>query len=472
MRKCAALLMVLLIVAGAAFAQVADEEAVSDTVTYSQIPEGFSVGGWGRAVFVPLQGVFPDGGDAKYYSGVGSGWGRAYTGVSLKFSHAEGLISGQLDISGGTGIGDNLFIATKPFRSDILYLLVGQVRNNDYRGPGTDNEFQGYIGGPGKDGDAVFNRFEPNGGALFISKPVPGLSIYAQLDPGASTITEITPALKNAVEANNVYKRIQTGFAYDISGIGLARAQYVGNTGDFTITNGKFTFDPDTYDGSIPLLPTTGTSSVDGWKYTAGSVKPNPARIEAAFKVTAVPGLKLDLGLKLPIPVKKDDILGLGYDVTFQDNFQVAVAGDYTSGDFKLGYGLYAGFGGSFAIDATGATRQDLQPTFNLILTPSFYVAAVDATVGLDVGFKVKGDGDFALSDTGTVSRGTITAMRAGTATVENSSTFGIGAWINRNLGKGDIKTGLAYQFPTYGENGTVGEIGYLTVPVVLTISF
>jgi hypothetical protein len=411
--------MVLLIVAGAAFAQ---------------IPDGFSVGGWGRADFVPFQGVFPDGGDAKYYTGTGSGWGDAYTGLSFKFNQADGRISGEMDLGAGSsqsnsaadwagkpGIGDNLFIATKPFGTDILYLLVGKTRDGRFRGPGTDGNFQGFIGGPGKDGDAVFNRFEPNGGALFISQPVTGLSIYAQLDPGAGTITGTGAGLGDGVEANDVYKKIQTGFAYDISGIGLARAQYVGNTGKVTLSGGHYT-----------------------WA---------PARIEAAFKLTAVPGLNLDFGLKLPLPAKGD--VGT-YEATIQDNFQVAVAGSYTSGDFAVTYGLYGGFGGSLATDVPGSTRLDMNPTFNLILVPSFYVAAIDAKLGVDLGFKVVGEGDFIVASVG-----------------NESTTFGVGAWAERNLGKGSIKAGLAYQFPPYtGTNGTVNQTGVLSVPVILEISF
>jgi hypothetical protein len=432
--------MVLLIVAGAAFAQ---------------IPDGFSVNAWGRADFVPFQGQFPDGGDAKYYTGTGSGWGAGYMGLNFQFNALDGKIGGQFEL-GTNGdieptVGDNLHVWVKPFGSDILYLKVGKFRDGRFRGPGTDNEFQGFIGGPGKDGDSVFNRFEPDGGALFVSQPIAGLSIYAQLNPGA-TINGIGPALDPGAEANDVYKKIQTGFAYDISGIGLIRAQYVGNTGDITpATAAKFVLDPDTYTGGPP--PVGGTSSVPGWTYVeAESQTINAARIEAAFKVTAVPGLNLDLGLKLPLPVS-DTIAGT--DVTAQDNFQLSVAGDYSAGDFGIAYGLYGAFGGSIAYDIPGADRDDLAPTFDIILTPSLYVAAVDAKVGLDLGFKVAGESTI-----------------AGIDQKDDSTTFGFGAWISRALGKGFVKTGLAYQLPAYASNGTKGQVGYLSVPVILQIVF
>jgi predicted S18 family serine protease len=62
MKKLLALSLVLSLAAGAAFAQ---------------IPDGFKISAWGRAVFVPIQGAFKDVDPAedKALTGVGSGWG-------------------------------------------------------------------------------------------------------------------------------------------------------------------------------------------------------------------------------------------------------------------------------------------------------------------------------------------------------------------------------------------------------------
>jgi hypothetical protein len=397
--------IVLLIMTGAAFAQV---------------PDGLSIGSWGRADFVPFQGIFPDNGDATYRSGVGSGWGPAYMGLSFSFSEAEGRIGGKFDFSGGAAVGDNLNIWAKPFSSDILYIMVGKARDGRFRGPGTDGNFQPFIGGPGKDGDAVFNRFEPDFGALFISQPITGLSLFAQLDTG-EPMNSIVGGIAGA-EAKNVYKSIQAGLAYDISGIGLARAQWVGDTMD-GITRGA-----------------------------DGIVSANNARIEAAFKLKAVEGLNLDLGIKIPIPVKE---VFEGFDTVYQGNFQVAAAGDFKAGDFGITYGLYGGFGGSTAVDLPNARRSKHSPTFDLILIPNFYVAAIDATVGADVGFRAKG-----------------ASTTAGSKNPDQSTTFGFGGWISRDLGKGLIKTGLAYQLPAYTDNGIQNQTSYLSWPIILELSF
>jgi hypothetical protein len=392
----------LLIVTGAAF---------------GQYPDGLTISSWGRAVFVPFQGEFPDDGDAVFKSGVGAGWKPAYMGLNFRFSALDGRVGGMADISHGddkdgggsrlrVGDGDNANIWVKPFGTDILYIAVGKIVDGRFRGLGSvDDDFHGYIGGFGDNGDPVFNRFEDDGSALFISQPIDGLSIFANIRPGYDTFNSSVPDTKAA----DAFKKIQAGFAYDIAGIGFARAQWFGDTMDYVGAE---------------------------W---------HPARIEAAFRLTAVEGLNLDLGVKLPIPIEEGD-------QTYQDNFQINVIGDYTAGDFKVAYSLFGHFGGSTA--NKGQKRSDLQPSLTALVIPSFYVAAIDFTVGAEVGFKAEGESSI-----------------HGLKQDDNGFTFGLGGWIARDLGKGKIKTGLAYQFPKYGDQGTPGP-SYLSWPIILEVWF
>jgi hypothetical protein len=421
MKKLTALFIVLLIVTGAAFAQ--------DT-------EGLSIGSWGRAVFVPFQGEFEDGADPEFNTGVGAGWRPAYMGLSFSFSEADGRIGGKADLNAGqvadvdgvsqdaraVGIGDNLHIWAKPFGSDILYIAIGKIVDSaGIRGLGSvDDDFNGYIGGMGSSGDPVFTRFDDAGGALFISKPISNLSIFAMIKPGFGTLSTLL-GTTDPDPASDAYKKIQAGFAYDISSIGKIRAQWYGAS----------------MDGITFKAAGTGTT------YTA-----NNARIEAAFLLNAVENLNLDLGIKIPVPVEEND-------VTYQGNFQANVIGDYTAGDFKVAFGLYGAFGGS-AASKSWTKRADLQPSFTAIVIPSFYVAAIDATVGGDIGFKALGE----------------SSSPGGRKNGDNGVTFGAGGWISRKLGKSGIKTGLAYQFPKYGSKGTTGQTSYLTWPIILTASF
>jgi hypothetical protein len=433
MKKLFALSIVLLLVAGAAFAQ---------------IPDGFKIGAWGRAVFIPIQGTFTDSDPAENHawSGVGSGWGPARVGIDLNY--VSDIAGARLHLigDGTTSGGDNIDIWVKPFKNDILKIDVGKFRDGTLRGPGTDGDFQGYIGGPGKDGDSVFNRFEPDGGALFFSKPIPALSVFLQVDPGWSTFTKFTGGGQK--DAADVWKKLQAGVGYELEGIGLARAQYVGGTNKVTPgTAAKFVFDPDTFTSTSTLTP-TGTADVPGWKYVkASDPSVSFSRIEAAFKFTMVQGLTADLGAKIPLPVTENK-------VTYSDNVQVNLAGNYTTGDFGITYGLYSGFGGSVKPD--GVDASNLAATFNAILTPSYYLAAIDAKVGGDLGLIIKGN-----STTGS------------TDNKDGSSIFGFGGWVERGIGKGTIKVGAAYQLPeNMNDGGTKGKTGVFTLPVILHIGY
>jgi hypothetical protein len=419
MRKLTALFIVLLIVTGVAFAQ---------------FPDGLKLSTWGRAVFVPWQGVFQDDVDPDFNSGVGAGWKPAYWGLDVSFTALDGRIGGRSDIArddttGYPGLGQ-LHIWGKPFGSDILYIAIGKIENNDFRGyTDVDGDFPPYVGG-GKNGDGVFHQLNDSG-ALFISKPITGLSIFAFIKPGFDTFDSVTSGVKT--DFKDAYKKIQIGFQYEISGIGRARAQWFGDTMDYSGGKIEYKLDPKTGVG-----PET---TPDSW---------HSARLEAAFRLTAVEGLELDLGLKLPIPVE-DDIGGI--EVTRQDNFGIGVAGKYTAGDFSVGYGLYGAFGGSES-SKSWSKRSDLAPSLLGIVEPAFYIAAIDSTVGGDVRFLTEGESS-------------IQGQKSG----DNGFTFGFGGWIKHGLGNGHIKTGLAYLFPKYGEQGTTGP-SYLSWPIILELSF
>jgi hypothetical protein len=472
MKKLIALFTVLLIVTGAAFAQVAD---------------GISIGGGAQLIFAPVQGQF--GNDRAYFGAGLGGWGA---NVNVTFAAADGRVGGQAKFDRGTNTAKytsvvdsgNVNAWVKPFASDILYVKVGKYEHDDFRGKvGTDSNFHSFIGGPGKGPDRIFQRLNARGtggGGLVVIKPVSGLSLFADIGTGWGTFTKGVTADTPKNGGQDTYKNIQAGIAYDISGIGLFRAQWVGNTMD--IVAGKptrYEIDPATYNGQS--YPSAGGSTV-GWKLVKGDTNPyvfNPARIEAAFNLKAVEGLNLDLSVKVPIPVEKEiprSVGGIDFNakVVHQDNFQLAAAGEYKAGDFGVVLGLYGEFGGSIAVGSVPAviaesapngylSKAKLAPSFNIIATPSFYVAAVDATVGADVGFAVTGKG---------TRPGWLNTLGTWSVADEETTTFGFGGWIKRDLGKGSIKTGLAYQLPAYGAKGTVDEVSYLTWPIILEYSF
>jgi hypothetical protein len=298
---------------------------------------------------------------------------------------------------------------------------VGKFRDNTFRGPGTDGDFQGFVGGPGASGDPVFQRFAPDGGALFLSKPTTALSLFLMVNPGWDTWR----GNGTGEDAAETWKKLQAGFAYDIEGIGLARAQFIGNE---------------------------NTGSTD---QVTGKHEIKASRIEAAFKFTMVEGLTADLGAKFYLPVD-EEIPGLNYTATYTDNIQINLAGSYASGDFGLTYGLYSGFGGTVKSDAPGAEPSKLGATFNMILVPSYYVAAIDAKLGADLGLKIVGNSKVFETDQ-----------------KDGWSQFGFGAWVERGLGSGSIKIGAAYALPkNKNTDGTKGETGYFSLPIILHVSY
>jgi hypothetical protein len=377
-------------------------------------------------------------------------------GFSLNYTGADARIGGTASfIWGGNGAtfkDDNLYIWAKPF-GDLLQVNVGSFNWEALRGPGTDGDFDTWINGPGANGDAVFQRVQPRGGVLFLSKPIEALSIYISLDPGYMTFSKNYPL--SGPEANEVYRKITAGFGYDIAGIGLARAQYIGDTSDVT-WGGGFT-------GNLDMDELSKGNWVVTYAPTVLTI--NAPRIEAAFKLTAVEGLTVDLGGKIFLPVEED----IGWDVTFQKNFELNAAGNFKAGDFGVQFGVYTSFGGSVVTDQTGVDRMNFAPTFRLTLGPNFYLAGLDATLGVELGLKVKGD-EKIPDNWGPV--GITTAQSYGLIASGGKTTdFAFGAWISKDFGPGHIKTGLSYAFPTYADT-KANTAAYFSWPIILELGF
>jgi hypothetical protein len=430
MKKLIALFTVLLIVTGAAFAQY---------------PDGLTIGGWGRSDFAVVQGQFPEDGDPIYRTGVGSGWGPAYLGFNLNYTALDGRIGGVATIAyaanGNATKDDNLYIWAKPFGSDILKIYIGSFNEEAFRGYNPlDNNFSPWVNSTVSNKDRIFTRIQPRGGALFLTKPMEGLSIYASVDPGLGTLSAIfpdpnaTPAVVGiASVASDVYKRVQVGLGYEIAGIGLARVQYVGHTGNPVITN-------------LQLVGVGNTATFDEVTY-------NAPIIEAAFKVTALEGLTLDIGGKIPIPGKENNTVW--GDLTVQRNFELNLAGDYKAGSsFGVNFGIFGAFGGSIVSDRQNSERLDTAPTFGLGVEPYFFLAGLDSTLGVAMTLGVIGDGDIVPQNK-----------------FKESTDFALGAWISKDFGPGHIKTGLSYVFPTYRDNKN-GTVGYFSWPIILELGF
>jgi hypothetical protein len=406
MKKLFALSIVLLLVAGAAFAQ---------------IPDGFKIGGWNRMAFVPIHSVSVDGEDADTTSGIP--WVRVsvdlsdtgdFAGWRFHIIADGGLAKGTADALGTTlpaigYVGDFANLWVKPFKNDYLKINIGKFNDDVFRGKfGTDGSTDGYTASPNRNPDQIFNRFQGNGGMLLSSSPVEGFTVGALVNAGFYNSW-------NDTLAEDVWKKIQVGAGYNIAGIGLARAQYIGAVG---ITN---------------------------------------PRIEAAFNLTAVENLNVDLGGKIPLAVTEDDSI-LGPDTKFQDPFQVNLGASYALGDFNVKTVIYTTFGGGTTPDGGKLTGKGFK--FEILLNPSYYLAALDATAGVELGFASQASAILAEKE------------------IEDSAVtkFGAGLFLSKGVGKGSVKTGFAFTVsPEVKAAGNVDtpykQTTTFTIPVVLEYS-
>jgi hypothetical protein len=317
MKKLIAILVVFALVATAVFAQ--------DT--------GITVGGWGRGVFEPFKYVKADGADAVAGAAVSTHWlsgaavGVSFTGNAEKVGFAVDFRAGQFDPAFGqnyeVGVGDQADIWVKPL--SFLTIVAGHMdagANNYFRGQ--VNNFGGFAQAVHATGDedTIFRGFGVGNGGLILLTPIDGLTIGGLLDAGGNLgrTYEGTPD-------DDTYKKLQIAAGYQIGTIGLLRAQFIGgtNTIDFTQSGADANFNADGQEG----LATYN-------------------RIEAAFALTAVDGLTLDIGGKIPLAVT-DELATVDY--TYQAPFEVAVGVNFGAGDFSIGGRVELGFAESVKVE-------------------------------------------------------------------------------------------------------------------------
>jgi hypothetical protein len=420
MKKLLALSVVLSLVAGALVAQV---------------PDGFKIGGWNRMTFLPIHSVFTDGEDtAEATSGI------PWTKVRVDLSDNYDFVGWRLDIGADAGlnftdfstpkavayVGDFANLWIKPFKSDILKINIGKFNEDVFRGKfGTDGNMDTFTASPNHNPDWLFNRFQGNGGMLLTSSPVEGLTIGVLANSGFD-MPGTTSDTWNRAQAEDVWKKVQVGAGYNIAGIGLARVQYVGAAQNFALNP----------------------------NFALNSNHTNP-RLEAAFNLTAVENLNVDIGAKIPFAVTEDDA-ALGDDTKFQDPFQANLGAKYSFGDLGLEAVIYTAFAGGITPDGGDITANE-GFKFEIRVIPSYYLAAADTTVAVELNF---------AATTSNIVDGEEVDDSA-------SSKFGAGLFLQKSVGKGFVKTGLTFTVNPEVKAGTYmrDQFTTLTLPIVLEFS-
>jgi len=438
MKKLIAISVVFALVAGVAFADTAN---------------GISVQGWGRAAFVPIRNVSApqtdgktaDGAEGENYAGVGASWGGDKARIDFRINGDSEFVGFQTQFSAENGIGieDNMHIWTKPFGSDILKLSAGKISDDTLRGKigNLNGGFENFVMGNPAEEDQIFTRFgtynlgDAPHGYMLSSAPIDGL--YIGLMVNGAQDPWWNGGVAGATPAAVAYQYMQIGLGYQIEGIGHVRVQYLGGWSG--------TLDPTNKD-QMKYFASYGEDEDGNPTYSDASGK--RARIEFAFALTAVDNLLIDLGFRygLPLEIKDATAYSDGIGISLGANFNADALGIGARVDVT-GLSAYA--------DGRGVKDDDSQDGMNLVfrLVPTYNLDA--ATIGLDVAFKLVGDGTAANGD----------------SKEDGYNQLGFGLFVAKGLGSGGIKAGLSYTLAPTNKDGAQGS-GVFQIPVILEYAF
>jgi len=367
----------------------------------------------------------------------------------------------RLQAQGHTYIGVENFMQAWWSPLDMLRLDVGRFDDDRLRGRiGYDymHSFTVLM----YSADAIFSRTRARGGLMLSLEPVEGFLVTALLNglnplsreghnydrpvgsepgyrpqhhrPYFPTLTFVP--WQSRFSRGDVWRNASVAVGYTVPGIGLARVQYV---------------------GAIPQTPDVGIDANELDVHPGAIVAP---RIEAAFAFTAVEGLVLDLGGKIPLPITES--LSGGVTETWQAPFRVSLGAQYRIGGLEILGRVDAGFGGKRSAEGAGGETSgslSFAPKVNVHLWPSFDLGAFG--VVLNLGLEVVGQTTRTAGEGGGVT----------TVIGEGGARFGMGLSLRRTLPGGIwVRGGLAYRFPS--EVNGVRERGVFTVPLFLAYSF
>lgn len=194
-------------------AALATAMALIGTAVFADI----GMGAWGRIDFSPIASTNGEDLETRLTPGWG-GSGRVginFFGMSDNMGFNLNMI---MDPGAAPNVGDITGVHVK--FNDMIRLDYGRLQVDNVRGKLGGNFI---IDGP--DEDAFFNRFYPEQGAAISITPMDGLFIGASVNNKGTTRP-----------LEETYKGIQVAAGYNIDGIGLIRAQYVGKGAD--VVNG------------------------------------------------------------------------------------------------------------------------------------------------------------------------------------------------------------------------------------------
>ncbi|GHT52829.1 hypothetical protein FACS1894106_2380 [Spirochaetia bacterium] len=454
MKKLIALFIVLSLVVSTAFAEI-------------------NFGAWGRAGWAPLvirgSGGGEDGKDALVGVGTGPGWNGigGAVGFGVTGINADKTMGFDLNLrvvnpdNGGAnggylGFGDNIAdVWVKPF-GEILKITIGKYLVDDLRGKvgGASSTYAvgGNFGhmGAGDDEDRIFSRFKQGAaGVHFGIYPVDGLIIGVSFGSSGkyngSAATEDVyldkdgkPVYTSA--AGSIYGALQVGAGYKIPNIGFARVQFIGGNPNDLGKGTSFDFDGD------------GTDDYTSPSYSYPDYVTGNGTIEAAFQLTAVQGLNLDVGFGFPLPITDVN------DNVKQNPLDLTIGANYSTGNLGILGRVQVTFGGSSTPDGGKTTTTGLG--LQIGVEPTYKIDGI-GTLGIELGFGLKGEDAY-----------------DGTGLKNNRTSLGLGAFWRAPLAGATFQVGVAAALPLSGgdaddwkDDDAKKYDTIFTIPIVLTYS-
>jgi hypothetical protein len=417
----------------------------------------FKMSAWGRAVVTPLS--ISEGG-----SSVSAATGNAGSAPSIGFKVAGTAPSGKIgfnldlgfefivaddgSVSGDFAPGDSARIWCKPL--DFLKFDAGWFVEDDLRGSIGNSMFASWLlpnGGKGE--DAIFTRFKAAKGAYFKIEPLffldsewKGLAIEGAFGSsnaplGSGSGDERANRDLIDLSAADVFRRMQVGLGYTIPEIGFFRAQFIGNN--------RTQLQPDY---------TNAASAPAGQTMAYGLSSSGDADVvEAAFKLTAIDGLVVDVGVKIPFEYTTETsfveypALKPNFEVMTNDDdlrvvqrpYCVSAAASWNPSflePLKIVARADASIGGT--VESPGQRKIFFGADVGAWLLSS-YALGEDLTVGVDLGIELKQRDQWQQPIGKEVKSNT-----EGSGFLD----LGFGPWVELNLGGGSLRAGAMVMLP------------------------
>lgn len=445
----------------------------------------FTFSGSGRSV-VNVFGVrFSD--PAATTMGSETTWNTDGPEVVLKVTgeSPSGNIGMNLGISAASSSTNTLRISNskvwlKPFNNWLKITLgVFEEDNLRYRigttGSGFGN-YELYIRNSARDENVLFHRFKSSGFGTHIAL-TPIENLYIGTAFGSVTSIRSFAALTED-GALNVLKNVQIGAGYTIPGIGFARVQYIGER--------PFTNEAIRPNDNVPSIKndTGGNYAFLGREAVLG----NAAAVQAAFQLTAVEGMNVDIAASIPfllewtqgdpmygrndpvmsIKSQRPYVFGVGFDVEllspwrFYGRFDIETGGYKDSRALDISYEPY--------------TAKEMEGTDLLASIFISYAFDKNWIVGLDANM------DFRSGDNrDAIDVAAVTMARGGDMDLSlevergmvsnNYLDLGFGIWIRKNISGGDVRMAVTVKLPDVSGEAHNGAKPQLFFPIMFNYS-